>query len=276
MRTFTDIFLVSEPIGVLNCITFNNDNFRTLQAFIMLSNPTNNLHNRQRQHRRQQSTPHAFEPVKVESLPNIQRHGSHRRGMSLDQRRRQTPPQEINVSITNTGYQTTPQHILRETQQQRLARPGRQSTRYDNDENFLNSPLVTPQRQSFDAGCGNASGNQYTNRGHQAHYSYSGPINTIIDVNLNNFNEDNDFNLFPSDGSFTPTAYMDFSANFDGSQCSSSGNHSRKTSTGRRISTGIVDRVAQFENMALQSPQLQRPVTPPNQNVASKELAATF
>ena len=222
----------------------------------MLSNPTNNLQNRQRQHRRQNSTPTAFEPVKVSNLPNIQRH-AHRRGMSLDQRRRQTPPQEITVStINNQGYQTTQQHILRETQQQRLARPGQQFTNFDSDENYLNSPIVTPNKQSFDAG------NQYGERP-SSQYSYSGPINMIINVHPSNFG-DNNFNPFSSDA-LTPSAYLDFSAGFDGMQ--NSGNSSRRSSSGRRISGGIVDRVTQFENLALKSPQ--RPITPPNHNAPS-------
>jgi regulatory protein SWI5 len=233
----------------------------------MLSNPTNNLHNRQRQHRRQNSTPSAFEPVKVSTLPNIQRHGAHRRGMSLDQRRRPTPPQEHMVSTTNQGYQTTQQHILRETQQQRLARPGQQFTHFDNDENYLNSPIVTPSRQSFDASCMS----QFSSQEQQNQFSYTGPINQIINVDPINFNGANDFNLYPSNGNLTPSAFLDFSAGFDNnSEASRSGNHSRRTSGGRRISGGIVDRVAQFESMAQAS---QRPITPPNQNVSCKLLA---
>ncbi|KAF8860735.1 hypothetical protein BDZ45DRAFT_574080, partial [Acephala macrosclerotiorum] len=135
----------------------------------MLSNPTNNLHNRQRQHRRQNSTPNAFEPVKVSNLPNIQRHGGHRRGMSLDTRRRQTPPQDY--------------------MQQRLVRPGQQYVPFDNDENYLNSPNVTPQRQSFDTGCMN---NQYGDRGASQSQYYSEPINTIMPVDSSNFNGNNE------------------------------------------------------------------------------------
>lgn len=235
----------------------------------MLSNPTNNLHNRQRQHRRQNSTPTAFEPVKASNLPNIQqRHGGHRRGMSLDQRRRPTPPQEYMVSNTNTGYQTTQQHILREAQQQRLARPGQQFDQFDNDENYLNSPTVTPHRQSFDARCTN----QYANAGYnqnQNRWSYSGAINTIIDVNPNQFSGSNDFNLFSNDQILSPSAFIDFSAAFDNlSDATRSEGNSRRNS--RRISGGILDRVAQFENLALQSPHPQRPITPPNQNAASE------
>ncbi|TVY18394.1 Metallothionein expression activator [Lachnellula arida] len=224
----------------------------------MLSNP---LHTRQRQHRRQNSTPTAFEPVKASNLPNIQRHG-HKRGMSLDQRRRQTPPQDHTVSTTNQGYQTTQQHILRETQQQRLVRPGQQFN-YDNDENYLSSPAVTPQRQSFDTGCMN-----YGERGANSPYSsYSGPLNTIINVDPNNFNGTNDFNLF-SPGALTPSAFLDFSASLENLNDTSNGqDESRRSSNVRRISGGIIGRVAQFENLAMQSPQ--RPITPPNQNVSN-------
>jgi regulatory protein SWI5 len=216
----------------------------------MLSNPTNNLHNRQRQHRRQNSTPNAFDSVKVHDLPNIQRHGAHRRGISLDTRRRQTPPQDINTaSTTNQGYQSTQQHILRETQQQSLVRPGQQFTQVDNDENYLNSPIATPQRQSFDASCTGQYGEQFFSQ-----YTYNGPINSTT------------ANLF-SDGNLTPSAFLDFSAEFEtGSGMQNSENNSRRSS--RRISGGIVDRVAKFESLALQSPS--RPITPPSQDVQSR------
>jgi hypothetical protein len=103
----------------------------------MLSNPTNNLRNRQRQHQQQNSKPTAFDSVKVHNLPNIQKHGTHCRGKSS--------PQDSNpASTTNQGYQSTQQHILRETQQQRLVRPGQQFKRVDNDENYLNLPIATP------------------------------------------------------------------------------------------------------------------------------------
>jgi regulatory protein SWI5 len=233
----------------------------------MLSNPTKTLHNRQRQHRRQNSTPTAFDPVKTNNLQNIhQKHGAHRRGMSLDQRRRTTPPQDVTVSSTNLGYQTTQQqHILRETQQQRLVRPG-QHFNIDNDENYLSSPAITPQRQSFDAG--------YINYGErvqsQPQYNCSGPIDGLTYVDPSSFTGANDFNLFAVDGQLTPSAYLDFSTAFDNATRMPNGNSgSRRSSAGRRISGGILSRVDQFENMALQSSQ--RPITPPNQNVPSKK-----
>ncbi|TAQ88693.1 hypothetical protein B7494_g2969 [Chlorociboria aeruginascens] len=236
----------------------------------MLSNPNSNLQNRQRQHRRQNSTPVAFEAVKVTSLPNIQSHGAHRRGMSLDQRQRQTPPQETTVSITNQGYQTTPQHILRETQQQRLARPGQNFGSYDNDENYLNSPIGTPHRQSFDTGCNGLHGATENS----SPYTYSGPIDTTSSIDPNSFNGASDFNLFSTDGPITPSVYLDFSSSLDanGNEGSINEDH-RRGSSGRRISGGIIDRVAQFEQLALKSPQ--RPLTPPNKNAKGNYFPLT-
>ncbi|KAL3426347.1 metallothionein expression activator [Phlyctema vagabunda] len=227
----------------------------------MLSNPISNLQTRQRQHRRQNSTPTAFEAVKVPTLPNIQRHGAHRRGMSLDQRRRQSPTQERPVSITtNQGYQSTPQHILRETQQQRLVRPGQQyQQHYDNDENYKSSPAVTPHRQSFDAGCMSTFEGQRT----ASPYQYPGHFNSTMPVDPSAFNGGNDFNLYAADGNLTPSAFLDFSQ-FDGLPGASHSASSSKRSS-RRISGGILDRVAQFETMAMKA---ERPITPPNQNAS--------
>ena len=234
----------------------------------MLSNPTTNLQNRQRQHRRQNSTPSAFEPVKVNSLPTIQRHGSHRRGMSLDtRRRRQTPPQDNTGRNTNNlGYQTTQQHIVQEAQQHRLARQGQQFATYDNDENYLHSPIVTQRRQLSDTGCTT----HYEEDDNASQYTYSGPVNMTININPSNFNGANDFSLFSNDGSLTPSAFLDFSAGFEhsNSDMPSSENHSRRSSGGRRISGGIVDRVTRFEQLASQLSE-KRPMTPPNQNASS-------
>lgn len=93
-----------------------------------MSNPPSVLQQRQRLHRRQNSTPVALEAIKVPTLsPAIQRQNSHRRGQSLDQRspiRGQHRQTGSTVSITNLGSTTTGQQILREAQQQRIARPG--------------------------------------------------------------------------------------------------------------------------------------------------------
>ena len=247
---------------------FQRRHFRTLQAFIMLSNPSSNLQARQRQHRRQNSTPTAFNALKVTSLPNIPRHASHRRGMSLDQNRQQQPPAQDSNTVSNTnnqGFQTTQQHILRETQQHRLARPGQRSINNNNDENCLDSPDVSSQRQNLDPGC-------VTNFSDpsRASFTYPGLINTNVPLEIADFRSSvgSDFSLYSGDGSLTPSAYFDFSAAFDNAG-QSSGLSSKRSSFGRRISGGIADRVSQFENLAMQSPLNHRPITPPNQNAMS-------
>jgi regulatory protein SWI5 len=108
----------------------------------MMSNPPSLLQQRQRLHRRQNSTPAAFEAIKVPNLPpTIQRHNAHRRGQSLDHRsptRGQHRQTGSTVSITNQGSATIGQQILREAQQQKLARPGQQ-----------NQSPVSPQCATF-------------------------------------------------------------------------------------------------------------------------------
>lgn len=236
----------------------------------MLSNPSNNLQNRHRQHRRQNSTPTAFDAVKANNLQPVQRH-AHRRGMSLDTRPRPNQQQGQSVNNTNIGYQTTQQHILQETQQQRLVRPGQQPFPvYDNDENQFVSPLVTPHRQSFDSGCSNPYEIQGQQQQHS--YSFSGAMNSIMPVDPS-FNAGNDFDFFATNTTMAPT-FMEF---FEESGIQSinsqpgSASHSRRSS--RRISGVILDRVAQFENLALKSPQ--RPITPPNANSTSKLTVLT-
>jgi len=125
----------------------------------MLSNPNPSLQQRHRLHRRQNSTPTAFEAMKVPNLPAqaLQRRQSHRRGQSLDQRspqRQQSLQGDQSVSITNQGSQSYQQHILRETQQQRLAPPGQQQGRQQS--------TISPGPQ-----CGNQTFFQQSNNGMQ-------------------------------------------------------------------------------------------------------------
>lgn len=91
----------------------------------MMSNPPPSLQSRQRLHQRQQSTPVAFEAMKVQIPPNPARQSMHRRGQSFDMsrspiRRHQRTGSAVSTN-TNLG-----QHILREAQQHRIARPGQQ------------------------------------------------------------------------------------------------------------------------------------------------------
>lgn len=96
----------------------------------MMSNPSSSLQNRQKLHRRQNSTPVAFEAMKMQMPPNtMQRQAMHRRGQSFDVNRSPIRRHQHTGSVvsmhTNIG-QIQGQQILREAQQQRIARPGQQ------------------------------------------------------------------------------------------------------------------------------------------------------
>ncbi len=136
----------------------------------MLSNPNTNLHQRQRQHRRQNSTPTVFDAPKVPILPakTTQRPGPHRRGLSVDHRSPQrrhiplTPQDDITVS-TNPGLQQEQQHTLREAQQHRLARPGLQQQERQQHLHYQTQGeqryLQPQQRYDEDFNAGNAFSN---------------------------------------------------------------------------------------------------------------------
>lgn len=96
----------------------------------MMSNPPSSLQSRQKLHKRQRSTPVAFEAMKVQMPPNpTQRQGLHRRGQSYDLARSPIRRHQHTGSMvgTNTNLGSIQgQQILREAQQQRIARPGQQ------------------------------------------------------------------------------------------------------------------------------------------------------
>jgi regulatory protein SWI5 len=146
----------------------------------MLSNPTSNLHARQRAHRRQNSTPTAFEAVKIPNLPNVNRqqqqhhhqHLGHRRGLSLDTRQRaatsmtQTPSpvttttrQDFTtVSTTTNQGIATQHHVLREAQQQRIqARPGPRQQAYGQQQQQQHQQLHNNNNNCSSSSRGNNS-----------------------------------------------------------------------------------------------------------------------
>jgi len=96
-----------------------------------MSNPNPALQTRQKLHQRQNSTPVAFEGMKMHNLHPTPRQNAHRRGQSLDQSRspirRQNHQAGSMVSIANIGSTQQGQQILREAQQQKLARPGQRN-----------------------------------------------------------------------------------------------------------------------------------------------------
>lgn len=103
--------------------------FRGLTRFAMMSSTHGGqLQGRQRQHRRQISTPTALDAPKAPSLPAqaLQRINAHRRGQSLDQRGVRMQQRQQPMHTNQTAAQQQPQGVLREVQQQRLARQGHQ------------------------------------------------------------------------------------------------------------------------------------------------------
>lgn len=170
---------------------------------------------------------------------------------------------------------------MRETQQHRLARQGQQQqTHYfnpTNDENYLISPLVTPQRQSFDIGCMDVYG---APRNQTSYMTYPEQINQINGVNENGHSSSspfgsNDSLLYPDQGNPTTSAYVDFSMAFDNlSEQQGWGatvKPSTRSSMGRRISGNIADRVARYEDLST-SRTSSRPITPPGQDPKSTQL----
>ncbi|KAI1153863.1 hypothetical protein F4825DRAFT_231467 [Nemania diffusa] len=251
----------------------------------MLSNPPpSGLHARNRQHKRQNSTPTAYETLKIApNLQNIQpsplrpqpqqqrSRVSHRRGMSLDTRRQMLAQrrQEYNMvsNTNNTGSAITPQHVVREAQQQRIARPGPQQA-YANlatDENYLVSPSATPQMPCFDQQW--SDGLPVPNDMSMPFDMYNGPMNVMVKKNEDEFTNNvnvSDFDLYPSSAMSTPSM-MSFQDNGIAVPDWLSENetpNSRRSS--RRVSNGIMDRVNKFETMSHET--LQRPLTPPRQN----------
>jgi regulatory protein SWI5 len=293
--TGTGILSVSDlQVPLLATLQPTTIPFRTRPCDTMLSNPPpSNLHARQRQHRRQNSTPTAFEAVKIPALPNVQhpRAGGHRRGLSLDTRRRTTTTipspttlrQEMNaVSMnTNTGLATTPSsrhHVLREAQQQRIqARPGPQQQQHpqvyanlasaNDHENYLISPHGTPHNQRFDPSCFDPAAVPFD--------QYNAQMSMVMQKNQANMGpamgSGKDFELFAPDSAMSTPTFMNFHespAAVQGWISDGDTNSTRRTS--RRISNGIMDRVAKFETMGIDGSQ--RPITPPNQNANSKSF----
>lgn len=272
----------------------------------MLSSPKSGLHARQKQHRRQNSTPSALESAKIPNMPTAvsRKPIGHLRGLSLDtrqhrrhqqqqlqqqqqqqeQQQQQQQQQQLTTSATarhglevsiatnnSTGSAAThnPQHhVLREAQQQRAqARPGPHHhhplhfapMNPHDRENYLISPHETPHAQRF------ISSSPY-DAAAIPFSPHSADINLMMQKNHEsydgNMTGNRDFGLFPpADASLTTQTFMGFP---DHSSATSWSSEPPVGGTMRRISSGILGRVAKFENMAADGHP--RPVTPSSQN----------
>ncbi|KAH7325032.1 hypothetical protein B0I35DRAFT_174193 [Stachybotrys elegans] len=241
----------------------------------MLSNPSSSLHARQRQHRRQNSTPSGFEGVKMPSLPTSQQQRQaigHRRGLSLDTRRQQQQQRQlaarqdytVSMSTNNTGLANTSQHhVMREAQQQRIkARPGTHHHSYPplapaDGDGYLISPHGTPHSQRFDPSCFDPN---------SVPFDAYGQFNMMMQKNQGTYPGDaaasKDFELFNNDSALSTPTFMNFQESPSAQGWTSEGDTTSTRRSSRRISNGIMDRVNKFENLGLDD--LQRPITPPN------------
>ena len=224
----------------------------------MLSNPSSSLQQRQRQHRRQNSTPSAFQAPKVPLLPatNIQRTAAHRRGQSLDQRcaQRAQPQQDDTMVSTNIGSQQRQQHGLREAQQQRLARPGAVPLAVQTEE-------VPPE---FFEACFGPTGGAGThthlvnaNRDTPQLSPTRGPGGLVRGGRQ-------DITSFPGSGSAPPGGYLDgYGLGLDENGCLPRG-HTLGGRVAGDMSQGSQRRWSRTAETHMQG---QRPSTPPNQSV---------
>jgi regulatory protein SWI5 len=279
----TDLQFRTTKVPIRQFIDQRQHSPDSIPPTTMLSNPTTSLHARQRAHRRQNSTPSALEAVKIQHLPTVQpasRHQQHaglghRRGLSLDTRRSAlmtphsptTTRQDFTTvsTTTNLGL-ATQHHVLREAQQQRIqARPGpipQAYTNNDHENGYLISPHGTPQTQRFaDASCFDPAAvpfDQYPPRYHQVQFDGA-------------MGGSKDFELFSSDSALSTPTFVSFSDAPGSAQgWISEGDTSSTRRTSRRISNGIMDRVAKFESMGMD--EVQRPLTPPHQNATSMSI----
>ena len=252
------------------------------------------LHSRQRQHRRQNSTPSAFDAVKIAPLPSgfqqqRPQHMSHRRGLSLDTRRQQLAPRTTTAAprqnftavsrpTTNPGLATAPQHILRESQPQRAVRQPTFSDasphlQQDDADAFLLSPQVTPQSQRFI--------NALSDQGQMAEmnglsfdaYLTLDMMKSPTFANNSAVDPSREFEFFNSGSALSTPTFMTFPDSSPAStgqgwisESETASTHSRRSS--RRISNGIMDKIAKFEALGNGiDTSLQRPTTPSSQSV---------
>ncbi|TEA18374.1 Metallothionein expression activator [Colletotrichum sidae] len=238
----------------------------------MLSNtpPVNPLHARHR-HRRQNSTPTAFEGVKIQPLPNnVQRQRAlgHRRGLSLDTRRQVMSPN----AGTRQDFATHNRSMYCEKRSSNAYKHARaptskhiSTTNNNNTNNSSNNNFNTNSTcQRFDPSCFDSTPIQFDQFGNQ--------INAIMAKSQHSYSSSlgssKDFELFGPDSAMSTPSFMNYSDAPNTPQgWISEGDTASTRRSSRRISNGIMDRVSKFETMG--ADQAQRPTTPPHQNATN-------
>ncbi|ERT01576.1 regulatory protein SWI5 [Sporothrix schenckii 1099-18] len=179
------------------------------------------------------------------------------------------------ASATTNQGQSTAQHVMQDTQQQRTVRQGIEAQQFAKQSREQAILFAQQQQQQ----------QQQQQRQHQQDCAdasfdfYNGPTAAMMRKSLSGGGlpmQQQDFQLFANSGHHglqSPTAFMNFqhasnTAGFPPSATSPQGwasedDTSSTRRSSRRVSNGILDRVSKFEGMAM---EMQRPATPPHQN----------
>lgn len=252
---------------------------------MLSNNPATSLRP-SRQHRRAQSTMAPYPTTEIPTLPNanVQRLSAHRRGISLDNRRPTSAQEQYRVSGPNTGFndQQQQQRMMRQAQQQHHSNPFFNPM---NEENYLISPSVTPQRQQSFEGSNRQSfdgGNLMSIYGapmQQQQYpqftdslNLNRPVTADGNMSPNQF-AGNDFYQQES-GAITPSAYIDFTQALEG--LNDDWNATIKPvsrPSSRPLSRNFASRVPnpQFDALSAGASST-RQLTPPSANSSSKSF----
>lgn len=196
----------------------------------------------------------------------------------------------VSNTATNPGLSTTQQHVMRETQRQRTVRPGPTRQPYvkqSREESFLLSPqgtpiMISPNPQRF--GTSEVARRQQQQQDCiAARLEFAnGPTAVMMRRALSSDGlpiGQSDFELYSSpdtDGGYPSNTFMSFQDTVGtapmGVAASPQGwvseDETSSTRRPRRVSNGIMDRVARFETLAVDG--MGRPTTPSHQNETSK------
>ncbi len=138
----------------------------------------------------------------------------------------------------------------------------------DENNNFLLSPHGTPQSQRF---VNVMPGNRQMDDMSMSFGPYLSQMNAMMQKSQQGYDnaQGQDFELYAPDSALSTPTFLTFaeaspSESPQGWISEGEATNSRRSS--RRVSNGILDRVAKFENMGPEPIQAGRPYTPPGQN----------
>jgi regulatory protein SWI5 len=237
------------------------------------------LHARQRQHRRQNSTPSAFAGAKIQPLlaANVYPRQSpgHRRHLSLDTRQSQpiqaSPTRgarwgehwgEVG-SAANQGLTSPAQHQSPhgQSQQNIAARPDMPYPSFvpmtpGGDDPFFISPHGTPQSQGF------MNSWESPGLGPVPFVGYGNQLDMMAHRNLNNYSAVPEvaespagFDVFGPESAVSTPTFFSVPESPTGSGWTSEGDTASTKMASRRISNGIMDRVHRYETLSFDDAQ---------------------